>query len=47
MRGKAELGRLIGAEFGITPAYAGKRDCSPAFFTFSRDHPCVCGEKLR
>ena len=32
---------------GITPAYAGKRRSPEAFRGFLRDHPRLCGEKLK
>ena len=46
MRGKdSEITIATDAE-GITPAYAGKRMDSLQRFSRSRDHPCVCGEKM-
>ena len=45
MRGKAPLVYDAVAEWGITPAYAGKSFIF--FFRISReqDHPRLCGEK--
>ena len=47
MRGKVDIAHFAQQLVGITPAYAGKR------FPFSlpaarlKDHPRVCGEKLK
>ena len=46
MRGKAALSSSIHADSGITPAYAGKRSRQHKHTGHSRDHPCVCGEKV-
>ena len=45
MRGKATFVALELFEFGITPAYAGKRGFLnfPTFVAW--DHPRICGEK--
>ena len=45
MRGKdgAELAATV--YHGITPAYAGKSECSAGCPARKRDHPRVCGEK--
>ena len=45
MRGKVPCWRSISACDGITPAYAGKSWFHQAHFSFSQDHPRVCGEK--
>ena len=47
MRGKAFWGIHIVICQGITPAYAGKRRYKVVFRTVSRDHPRLCGEKVR
>ena len=46
MRGKVK--GLQGALFrlGITPAHAGKRPMMDSSAFSTKDHPCVCGEKL-
>ena len=47
MRGKAKC-QLDNVRCGrITPAYAGKRPRAAQRWTTFRDHPRVCGEKLR
>ena len=45
MRGKAWASTGARPLWGITPAYAGKRDCQGSGPPASRDHPRVCGEK--
>ena len=47
MRGKAPQGLPHGANFRITPAYAGKSCIHVIFCTFFQDHPRLCGEKCR
>ena len=47
MRGKVTTFFAIVAIVGITPAYAGKSTPLLLPKTFCRDHPRVCGEKLR
>ena len=47
MRGKAKIFRRWSAEMGITPAYAGKSARILKRRTEKRDHPRVCGEKLK
>ena len=46
MRGKAVLELLLIDNFGITPAYAGKRPVRYRRYGPCWDHPRVCGEKL-
>ena len=45
MRGKDLEKRVAFANYGITPAYAGKSGRSPAGCFMYRDHPRLCGEK--
>ena len=45
MRGKGVSQRPPGAETGITPAYAGKRNAVRTGLLFRQDHPRICGEK--
>ena len=45
MRGKVSLAFALGGRFGITPAYAGKRQRLRRYPQGDRDHPRVCGEK--
>ena len=45
MRGKEPIPALSGVNTGITPAYAGKRQCSCSVPSLVWDHPRVCGEK--
>ena len=45
MRGKVVSSRTILFFWGITPAYAGKRQRRATACTWLRDHPRVCGEK--
>ena len=47
MRGKAWLSGKLYCSFGITPAYAGKRQLRPIAYTSPWDHPRICGEKAR
>ena len=47
MRGKVGVAAYRGEVLGITPAYAGKSRPQKAPHTAGRDHPRVCGEKLR
>ena len=46
MRGKVRGIRQDNHEYGITPAYAGKRKRKPNGMLQSKDHPRLCGEKL-
>ena len=45
MRGKGIVCPSLLSPSRITPAYAGKRSCAEVGINFTRDHPCVCGEK--
>ena len=45
MRGRGVGKLVVGGNYGITPAYAGKRTRKTAPWTISRDHPRVCGEE--
>ena len=47
MRGKAGLNEDQAVDDRITPAYAGKRSGSQRPTGARRDHPRVCGEKVR
>ena len=47
VRGKVRLFGLSGLIFGITPACAGKSSALWQYRTSRRDHPRVCGEKIR
>ena len=47
MRGKANPGENERKQYGITPAYAGKRFFVDEVLPGDTDHPRVCGEKLR
>ena len=47
MRGKAESHPCQSSLPGITPAYAGKRVYYSRHQKSTRDHPRVCGEKLK
>ena len=47
MRGKGVKQSNRRIRMGITPAYAGKRILSSQTHRHSRDHPRVCGEKIR
>ena len=46
MRGKEEATRPKYGSVRITPAYAGKSCNVLETFSYSRDHPRLCGEKL-
>ena len=46
MRGKASIYGGSNVTYGITPAYAGKRQKSSIRISAYRDHPRLCGEKL-
>ena len=45
MRGKVQLVIFAGVVYGITPAYAGKRQKGKLFVFCLQDHPRLCGEK--
>ena len=45
MRGKDNAAFKVCHMYGITPAYAGKRQTRALLNTAMRDHPRVCGEK--
>ena len=45
MRGKGYSCRATDPVFGITPAYAGKRDFRKVKASGIEDHPRLCGEK--
>ena len=47
MRGKACQLRHVGISHRITPAYAGKRVAVRSDLGTIRDHPRVCGEKMK
>ncbi len=47
MRGKVVLGGTCFVRNGITPAYAGKRSGNHADQVGNRDHPRLCGEKIK
>ena len=47
VRGKVVFCPYVLLSLGITPACAGKRQCFPPSGASLRDHPRVCGEKLR
>ena len=47
MRGKDKSTRKILYDIRITPAYAGKSYPSPTGYNIRKDHPRLCGEKLR
>ena len=47
MRGKVALQRLFNLGLGITPACAGKSPTGSAIYAAPRDHPRVCGEKVK
>ena len=47
MRGKGFFLHFLQCQCGITPAYAGKSFHSVPVLHSFRDHPRVCGEKLR
>ena len=46
MRGKVQIIQRGKAGFGITPAYAGKRQGSYFKVSVIEDHPRLCGEKF-
>ena len=46
MRGKVGWLTTAAGKFGITPAYAGKREYSYDITSFYKDHPRLCGEKI-
>ena len=46
VRGKERVNLEHGAEVGITPACAGKREIRQGNHYRERDHPRVCGEKM-
>ena len=45
MRGKGTNAAQFNFCFGITPAYAGKRNKMALRYGFFKDHPRLCGEK--
>ncbi len=47
MRGKVPKVCELRYIVGITPAYAGKRPKNNGIWRFRRDHPRVCGEKVK
>ena len=47
MRGKDDMIEIYEAYSRITPAYAGKRDWHVHEATRPKDHPRLCGEKVR
>ena len=47
MRGKDTAGKVEILAPGITPAYAGKRNPVTSLSYSNRDHPRLCGEKLK
>ena len=47
MRGKARLRAVLLTLTGITPAYAGKSRLGNFSAAKKRDHPRLCGEKVR
>ena len=46
VRGKVDALSDIIQDYGITPAYAGKRIKLRKRHSICGDHPCVCGEKI-
>ena len=46
MRGKAQFLNVHLQNYGITPAYAGKRGIYQSGVRSRQDHPRLCGEKL-
>ena len=46
MRGKGYVSGDVDLEWGITPAYAGKRYFFLQILSCQQDHPRLCGEKL-
>ena len=47
MRGKGAASGAFGFTFRITPAYAGKRPAGRSTASTPKDHPRLCGEKVR
>ncbi len=47
MRGKAEPMQIVTDLIRITPAYAGKRCTPQSYQAICRDHPRLCGEKIK
>ena len=47
MRGKGICNHLLYCLIGITPAYAGKSTFFPLCNSIRRDHPRLCGEKVK
>ena len=47
VRGKEQMLQQAGRVWGITPAYAGKSDRADIILSPNRDHPRVCGEKMK
>ena len=47
MRGKVLHDISCSVVLGITPAYAGKSEIVPCFENGIKDHPRLCGEKVR
>ena len=45
MRGKVARNELRALQYGITPAYAGKRAKPSDYLRPDEDHPRICGEK--
>ena len=46
MRGKEIFRGLSNQNYGITPAYAGKREKKSEMQSAGQDHPRLCGEKF-
>ena len=46
MRGKVQAAFFWPCEDGITPVYAGKRNCDNSTISAKWDHPRICGEKF-
>ena len=46
MRGKGIVDIVLCDCLRITPAYAGKSDCSCVVILDNKDHPRLCGEKV-
>ena len=47
MRGKGCRTQNAAGQPGITPAYAGKSDVAQSVAQQTKDHPRLCGEKIR
>ena len=45
MRGKNSVTVGRNGMYGITPAYAGKKEVMLTELDYARDHPRLCGEK--